>query len=82
MARKSKTNGRDENGSGATPYIDQFALSVEQASRLTTLGRSMLYEAMADGRLRYSKCGARTLICPDDLRAFLRSEAARCSEGS
>lgn len=82
MARKSKTNGRDEDGTGTTLHSDQFALNVKQASRLTTLGRSMLYGAMADGRLRYFKCGARTLIWPDDLRAFLLAEAARRSEGA
>lgn len=82
MAHRSEINGQKTDGKAAAPAGDQFAISVKQACCLTTLGRSTLYEAMADGRLLFFKSGARTLIRPDDLRAFLQNEAERRSEGA
>lgn len=54
----------------------KIAHSVPEIIDGTGIGRTTLYRAIAAGRLRAHKIGARTLILDDDLRAFLRSQPA------
>jgi len=49
----------------------QEALSIAEASNVSGLGRTKIYEAIGAGSLKARKCGKRTLILPDDLREFL-----------
>jgi excisionase family DNA binding protein len=51
--------------------VDRQALSIAEVSSVSGLGRTKIYEAIGAGSLRARKCGKRTLILPDDLRAFL-----------
>ena len=51
--------------------IEQEGLSVAEACEVAGIGRTKLYEAIADGRLKARKLGKRTLILRDDLRQFL-----------
>jgi excisionase family DNA binding protein len=46
-------------------------LSIAEACAMAGIGRTKIYQAIADGRLRARKCGKRTLILRDDLHAFL-----------
>lgn len=48
------------------------ALRINEAVRLTGLGRSTLYRAMAAGRLRSLKVGKCRLFLLADLEAFLK----------
>ena len=48
-------------------------LSVSEACRVAGIGRTKIYEAIADGRLKARKFGKRTLILRADLQAFLAS---------
>jgi excisionase family DNA binding protein len=48
-------------------------LSVQEACAVAGLGRTKIYEAITDGRLKARKCGKRTLILRDELRQFLAS---------
>lgn len=48
-------------------------LSVSEACRIAGIGRTKIYEAIADGRLKARKFGKRTLILRTDLQAFLAS---------
>jgi excisionase family DNA binding protein len=48
-------------------------LSVEDACRVAGLGRTKVYEAISDGRLKARKFGKRTLILRTDLQLFLKS---------
>lgn len=50
-----------------------FALTIAETSRRTGIGRTSIFEAIRQGRLKAVKAGARTLIRVDDLRAFLDS---------
>ena len=50
---------------------DKLALTVEEAARVTGIGRSKLYAAMKDGLLQARKFGRRTIILPGDLEKFL-----------
>lgn len=53
-----------------------LALSIEGFARASSLGRSFIYEAIADGRLRTVKVGRRRLIMRADAEAFLRGGGA------
>jgi excisionase family DNA binding protein len=44
-----------------------LAVSIREACRLTALGRTKIYELIADGRLTTVKIDRRTLIPFDDL---------------
>jgi excisionase family DNA binding protein len=46
-------------------------LSIADVCKITGLGRSTVYAAIADGRLKARKCGSRTLILRSDLTDFL-----------
>jgi excisionase family DNA binding protein len=50
---------------------DRLAISVVDAARLTGLGRTSIYAAIATGALTSRKFGRRTLILRDDLRAWV-----------
>jgi len=50
---------------------EALAYSVREVTRKTGLGKSALYEALADGRLAARKFGRRTLVLKRDLEAFL-----------
>lgn len=57
------------------PAAEPSALSYEQASTYTGLGRTRLYHAWESGELRSLKVGSRRLFLRDDLDAFLASAA-------
>lgn len=46
-------------------------LTLAEASVVAGIGRTKLYQAIADGELRARKYGARTIILRDDLLRFL-----------
>ena len=48
-------------------------LSISEACAVAGIGRTKLYQAIADGHLKARKCGKRTLILRGDLRDFLTS---------
>jgi excisionase family DNA binding protein len=50
---------------------NKLAISVDDATALTGLGRSTIYELMTTGQLPFVKLGARRLILVDDIRALL-----------
>jgi excisionase family DNA binding protein len=51
--------------------VSREALSISEVCNATTLGRTKIYKAIAQGRLKARKDGKRTIILTDDLRAFL-----------
>lgn len=55
------------------PAAPVFAVSVNEAVRVSGVGRTSIYEAIGDGRVEAVKCGAKTLILMDSLRAFIAS---------
>jgi|KBSMisStandDraft_5_1062788.scaffolds.fasta_scaffold235800_7 excisionase family DNA binding protein len=63
--------------------MTKMALSVEEASVATGIGRTSIYRAIGTGRLRAKKHGVRTLILPEDLEAWLSMlpDAGRNSAG-
>jgi excisionase family DNA binding protein len=50
-----------------------WAMSVEEAARFLGVGRTSVYAAIADGRLKARKLGSRTLVLTDDAKSFLES---------
>jgi excisionase family DNA binding protein len=52
---------------------ERFAYSIRDVTKVTGLGRSYIYEEIKEGRLRIRKAGRRSLIFPDDLKAWLAS---------
>ena len=61
------------NAGGGEPESvrEKLALSIAETCKMTGLGRSSIYEAIAQGKLRAKKSGARTIILPIDLSEFL-----------
>jgi excisionase family DNA binding protein len=53
------------------PEIHREGLSVFEACRVAGIGRTKIYEAISDGRLKARKLGKRTLVLRGDLQAFL-----------
>jgi excisionase family DNA binding protein len=51
----------------------ELAISIAEAARRAGVGRSSIYEAIRRGELLVRKCGRRSLILLDDLRAWLSS---------
>jgi hypothetical protein len=48
-----------------------LAYRISDAVRVSSIGRSRLYELIAEGRVKAVRCGGRTLICARSLRDFI-----------
>ena len=48
-----------------------IAYSIADAAKAAGVGRTLIYQEIKAGRLRVRKCGKRTIIPADDLRAWL-----------
>jgi excisionase family DNA binding protein len=55
------------------PLADRLSLSPEEASALTGIGTTRIREAVDDCMLKAHKHGTRTIILPDDLKAWLKA---------
>ena len=53
------------------PEIHREGLSISEACRVAGIGRTKIYEAISDGRLKARKLGKRTLVLRADLQSFL-----------
>lgn len=51
--------------------MEQLAYSIEEASALSGIGRTKIYEAINLNQLKARKFGKRTLILKSDLEEFL-----------
>ncbi|MDC7695587.1 helix-turn-helix domain-containing protein [Asticcacaulis sp. DXS10W] len=58
----------------------KLAYRIDEAVKASGLGRSFLYERMADGSLKSVKIGGRRLIMRDDLLRFLCGDIAVAGE--
>jgi hypothetical protein len=56
-----------------TPDKGMLAHTIEAASRISTCGRTSLYEEIKAGNLKARKIGRRTIILDEDLRHWLAS---------
>ena len=52
----------------------RLAYSIQEAARVSSLGRSTLYRAISAGRLKITKVGGRTLIPAEALHLLLAGE--------
>ncbi|MFC5068899.1 helix-turn-helix domain-containing protein [Flaviflagellibacter deserti] len=50
-----------------------LAYHIDEAAKVSGIGRSKIYEAVGEGALKAVKCGRRTLIKTEDLEAFIAS---------
>ena len=50
---------------------EPLALSIAEACRVAGIGRTKIYEAIANGTLTARKFGKRTIILRSDLKSFL-----------
>lgn len=56
--------------------MDKITVSIMEASKALSLGRSKIYELIQSGDLSTLKVGRRTLIPVASLNAFVNSKAA------
>ena len=59
----------------ANPILEPLAYSVSEACRVSSLGRTRLYQLIAEGRLEARKIGKRTLIPAESLRRLIDGRA-------
>jgi excisionase family DNA binding protein len=57
-----------------TPPGGPLAYSIKEASRATSLGRTRLYQLIAEGRLQAVKIGSRTLIPAHALNKLIEGD--------
>ena len=55
--------------------VQRRALSMRETEKASNLSRATLYRALKDGRLKSIKIGARRLVRPEALEAFLNAGA-------
>lgn len=65
---------REKEPGGHDDKLAPFAVSVEEAERLSDIGRTKLYELIQKGRIKSRKVGRRRLVLVRSLRDFLESE--------
>lgn len=51
--------------------MDAFTLTIEDATRVSGLSRSRLYEILARGEIEARKAGKRTLIVAESLKSYV-----------
>ena len=51
----------------------KLGLSIDEACQASGIGRTKLYEALGAGKLIAKKAGRRTIIRPEDLKAYVES---------
>ena len=54
--------------------VERLAYGIEEAAKATGLGRTTLFAHIADGNLKASKIGGRTMILVENLRDFLSKD--------
>lgn len=54
-------------------HLEPLAYSVEDACRVTSFGRTRLYQLIREGRIEARKIGGRTLIPAASLRALIEA---------
>jgi excisionase family DNA binding protein len=59
----------------ANSNLEPLAYSINEACRVSSLGRTRLYQLIAEGRLEVRKIGKRTLIPAASLRALIEGQA-------
>ena len=61
--------------SNTSPDFEPLAYSVADACRVSSIGRTRLYQLINEGRLEAKKIGKRTLIPAASLRALIDGKA-------
>jgi excisionase family DNA binding protein len=59
----------------ANVTIEPLAYSVSEACRVSSLGRTRIYQLINEGRLEVRKIGKRTLIPAASLKALIEGKA-------
>jgi excisionase family DNA binding protein len=55
---------------------DRLTVSVSEACRLLGIGRTSVYQLIAEGRIKTTRIGNRRLVRVDSLRELVTAEAA------
>lgn len=58
----------------ANTALEPLAYSIREACHISSLGRTRLYQLIAEGRLETRKIGRRTLIPAASLRALIEGQ--------
>lgn len=59
----------------ANVTLEPLAYSVSEACRVSSLGRTRIYQLIGEGRLEVRKIGKRTLIPAASLRALIEGQS-------
>lgn len=69
------TSLNDSGLIGPTIGLEPIAYSIADACRVTSIGRTRLYQLISEGRLEARKIGKRTLIPAASLRRLIDGKA-------
>jgi excisionase family DNA binding protein len=58
---------------GSLPTGEPFALSITEASKLLSIGRTSLYQLIKSEKIKERKIGRRTIFLRDELEHALKS---------
>ena len=58
-----------------TASLEPLAYSIKEACRVSSLGRTRIYQLIGEGKLDVRRIGKRTLIPAASLRALITGEA-------
>lgn len=67
-------SGQEQTGT-ASPMIEPLAVRIPEACRMIGIGRSKLYELIADGTIEIVKIGSVTVIPVSQLKALVELPA-------
>jgi excisionase family DNA binding protein len=65
---------------GTVVEVQPALLSVEEAARYLSIGRSEIFKMLREGRIRSIKRGRRRLVPKSELDKFIREEVAKGQE--
>ena len=73
LSAAARKSDYEDSGLTASAQPEPIAVSIKDAAKLSGIGRSTLYVAIARGDLPIKKCGSRSVILMTDLREWLDS---------
>lgn len=57
--------------------MEQLAITIQETLETTTLGKTKVYELIAEGKLKAIKVGRRTLVTTESVRTLISQNSSK-----